>query len=79
MLELQSEALMCKWLWIVATKIIEFTHWLQKIKETNSDTDVSKKLPLRSKIGAIVLSPTDNLGGRRVCTLFFCCGFGSLR
>lgn len=59
----------------VANKIIEFTYWLQKMKETNSGTDVSKKLPLRSRIGAIILSPTDNLvlfGWGGVCASFIC-------
>lgn len=27
----------------VATKRIEYTYWLQKIRETNSGTDVSEK------------------------------------
>lgn len=66
----------------VATKIIEFTCWLQKMKETNSGTGVSKKRPLRSRIGAIMLSPTDNsfflLAGRGMYIVYLF-GFGSSR
>lgn len=60
-----------------ATKVIKFTHWLQKIKETNSDTDVKKSF--LSEVGLEQLYCLPLLYFFGVCALYVWFGLGSFR